>query len=71
MMKEWRAWEYLVMRKIKSLEQMTKNAEMKWVVTKGNESLSIIPLNFLGDMRRPLWVTDRGSEFRMIRMGLD
>ena len=43
---------------------------MKWVVTKGNENLSIIPLSFLGDMRSPMWVTDRGSEFRMIRMGL-
>ena len=44
---------------------------MKWVVTKGNENLSIIPLSFLGDMRRLMWVADRGSEFRMIRMGLD
>ena len=59
------------MRTIKSLEQMTKNAEMKWVITKGNESLSIIPLSFLGDMRRPMWVADRGSEFWMIQMGLD
>ena len=50
---------------------MTKNAEMKWVVTKGNENLSIKPLSFLGDMRRPVWVADRRSEFRMIRMGLD
>ena len=50
---------------------MTKDSEMKWVVTKGNENLSIIPLSFLGDMRRLMWVTDRGSEFRMIRMGLD
>ena len=50
---------------------MTKNAEMKWVETKGNENLSIKPLSFLGDMRRPMWVADRGSEFRMIRMGLD
>ena len=71
MMKEWRAWEYLVMRTIKSLEQVTKNVEMKWVVTKGNESLSIIPLSFLGNMQRPMWIADRGSEFQMIRMGLD
>ena len=59
------------MRTIKILEQMTKNAEMKWVVSKGNENLSIIPLSFLGDMQRPRWVADRGSEFRMIRVGLD
>ena len=71
MMKEWCAWEYLVMRTIISLERVTKDLEMKWVVTKGNENLSIIPLSFLGDMRRPMWVADRGSEFRMIRMGLD
>ena len=50
---------------------MTKNAEMKWVVTKGNENLSIKPLNSLGDMWRPMWVANRGSEFRMIQMGLD
>ena len=50
---------------------MTKNAEMKWVVTKGNENLSIIPLSFLGDMRKPMWIAVRGSEFRMIRVGLD
>ena len=50
---------------------MTKDSEMKWVVTKGNENLSIIPLSFLGDKRRPMWVADRGSEFRLIRMGLD
>ena len=50
---------------------MTKDSEMKWVVTKGNENLSIIPLSFLGDMRRLTWVADRGSEFRMIQMGLD
>ena len=50
---------------------MTKNAEMKWVVTKGNESLSIKPLSFLGDMRRPMWVADRGSELQMIQMCLD
>ena len=59
------------MRIIKSLERMTKNAEIKWVITKRNENLSIIPLSFLGDMRRPMWVADGGSEFRMIRMGLD
>ena len=50
---------------------MTKSAEMKWVVTKGNENLSIKPLSFLGDMWRPVWVADRGLEFQMIRMGLD
>ena len=71
MMKEWRAWEYLVRRTIIGLERMTKDSEMKWVVTKGNEHLSIIPLSFVGDKRRPMWVADRGSEFRMIRMGLD
>ena len=71
MMKEWRAWEYLVMRTIIGLERVTKDSEMKWVVTKGNENLSIIPLSFLGDMRSPMWVADRGSEFRLIRMGLD
>ena len=70
-MKEWRAWEYLVMRTIISLERVTKDSEMKWVVTKGNESLSIIPLSSLGDMWSPMWVADRRSEFRMIRMGLD
>ena len=71
MMKEWRAWEYLVRRTIIGLERVTKDSEVKWVVTKGNENLSIIPLSFLGDMWRPMLVTDRGSEFRMIRMGLD
>ena len=71
MMKEWRAWEYLVRRTIISLERVTKDSEMKWVVTKGNEILSIIPLSFSGDIRRPMWVADRGSEFRLIRMGLD
>ena len=71
MMKEWRAREYLVMRTIIGLERMTKDLEMKWIVTKGNENLSIIPLSFLGDMRRPMWVVDRGSEFQLIRMGLD
>ena len=50
---------------------MTKNAEMKWVVTKGNENLSIKPLSFLGNMWRLMWVADRGLEFRMIQMGLD
>ena len=59
------------MRTIKNLEQMTKNAEMKWVVTRGNENLSIKPLSFLGNMWRPVWVADRGLEFQMIRMGLD
>ena len=50
---------------------MTKNAEMKWVKTKGNENLSIKPLSFLGDMRRPVWAADRGSEFQMIQTDLD
>ena len=50
---------------------MTKNVEMKWVATMVNENLSIKPLSFLGNIRRPMWVADRGSEFRMIRMGLD
>ena len=45
---------------------MTKNAEMKWVETKGNENLSIKPWSFLSDMRRLMWVADRGLEFRMI-----
>ena len=71
MMKEWRAWEYLVMRTIISLERVAKDSEMKWVVTKGNENLSIIPLSSVDDKRRPMWVADRGLEFRMIRMGLD
>ena len=39
---------------------MTKNVEIKWVKTRGNENLSIIPLSFLSDMRRPMWVADRG-----------
>ena len=68
MMKEWRAWEYLVRRTIISLERVTKDLEMKWVITKGNENLSIIPLSSVGDKRRPMWVADRGLEFRMIRM---
>ena len=59
------------MRTIISLERVTKDSEMKWVVTRGNEDLSIIPLSFLSDIRRPMWVADKGSEFRMIRMGLD
>ena len=59
------------MRTIIGLERVTKDSEMKWVVTKENENLSIIPLSFLSDMQRPMWVADRGSEFRMIRMGLD
>ena len=71
MMKEWRAWEYLVRRTIIDLERMTKDSEMKWVITKGNENLSIIPLSSVGDKRRLMWVADRGSEFQMIRMGLD
>ena len=54
------------MMTIISLERVTKDLEMKWVVTKGNENLSIIPLSFSGDIRRPMWVADRGSEFRMI-----
>ena len=59
------------MRTIISLERVTKDLEMKWVITKGNENLSIIPLSFLSDIRRLMWVADRGSEFRMIRMSLD
>ena len=59
------------MRTIIGLERVTKDSEMKWVITKGNENLSIIPLNLLGDMRRPMWVADRGLEFWLIRMGLD
>ena len=59
------------MRTIISLERMTKDSEMKWVITKGNVNLSIIPLSFLGDMWRLMWVVDRGSEFQMIRKGLD
>ena len=59
------------MRTIISLERVTKVSEMKWVVTMGNENLSIIPLSFLSDMRRLMWVADRRSEFRIIRMGLD
>jgi len=50
---------------------MTKNVEMKWVVTIRNENVSIKPLSFLGDIEGPMWVADRGSEFRMIRVGLD
>jgi len=45
---------------------MTKKAEMKWVVTKGNENVAIKPLSFLGDIQCLMWVTDRGSEFCMI-----
>ena len=60
MMKEWRAWEYLVMRTIIDLERVTKDSEMKWVVTKGNENLSIIPLSSVGDKRRPMWVAIGG-----------
>ena len=54
------------MRTIRNLERMTKNVEMKWVITKGNENLSIIPLSFLGNVRRLMWVADRGLEFWMI-----
>jgi len=50
---------------------MTKNVEMKWVKTIRNENVSIKPLSFLGDIEEPMWVADRGSEFRMIRVGLD
>jgi len=50
---------------------MTKNVEMKWVVTIRNENVSIKPLSFLGDNEEPMWVADRGSEFRMIRVGLE
>ena len=61
MMKEWHAWEYLVMRTIISLEQVTKDSEMKWVVTKGNENLSIIPLSFLSDMQGPMSLGAKGN----------
>jgi len=50
---------------------MTKNVEMKWVVTIRNEKVSIKPLSFLGDIEEPMWVTDRRSEFRKIQVGLD
>jgi len=50
---------------------MTKNVEMKWVVTIRNENVSIKPLSFLGDIEELMWVADRGSEFQMIRVGLD
>jgi len=50
---------------------MTKNVEMKWVVTIRNKNVSIKPLSFLGDIEELMWVADRGSEFRMIRVGLD
>ena len=50
---------------------MTKNVEMKWVDTIRNENMSIKSLSFLGDSEEPMWVADRGSEFRMIRVGLD
>jgi len=50
---------------------MTKNVEMKWVVTIRNENVSIKPLSFLGDIEEPMWVADRRSEFRKIRVGLD
>jgi len=71
MTKEWRAWEILVNQTIRGLERMTKNVEMKWVKTIRNENVSIKPLSFLGDIEEPMWVADRGSEFRMIRVGLD
>jgi len=71
MTKEWRAWEILVNQTIKGLERMTRNVEMKWVKTIRNENVSIKPLSFLGDIEEPMWVADRGSEFRMIRVGLD
>ena len=32
---------------------------------------ALVPsVSSIGDKRRPMWVADRGSEFRMIRMGL-
>jgi len=64
-------WEILVNQTIKSLERMTKNVEMKWVVTIRNENVSIKPLSFLGDIRGPVWGRDRRSEFCKIRVGLD
>ena len=45
---------------------MTKNVEMKWVETIRNANMSIKPLSFLGNIEEPMWVADRGSEFRMI-----
>jgi len=48
---------------------MTKNAEVKWVETKGNENMSIKPLSFLGDIWCPMWGRDRGSEFHKIQRG--
>jgi len=50
---------------------MTKNAEMKWVVTIRNENVSIKPLSFLGNIRGPMWGRDRRSEFRKIQVDLD
>jgi len=71
MTKEWRAWEILVNQTIRDLEQMTKNVEMKWVVTKGNKHVSIKLLSFLGDIWGPMWDRDKGSEFRKFRVGLE
>ena len=56
MMKEWRAWEYLVRRTIIGLERMTKDSEMKWVVTKGNEK----PVHHTIEFRRRQAETDVG-----------
>ena len=50
---------------------MTKNAEMKWVITKGNENLSIKPLSSSATYGGRCGLQIRGSEFRVIRMGLD
>jgi len=50
---------------------MTKNVEMKWVVTKGKENVSIKLLSFCSDIRGPMWDRDRGSEFRKFRVGLE
>jgi len=53
-------WEYLVIKTIRGLEQMSKNVEIKWVKTKGNENMTIKPLSFLGNIWYPILVTDRG-----------
>ena len=64
--KEWYAWEILVIQTIVSLEQMTKNAEMKWDKTKGNKNVSIKPLSSSSDIQSLVWGSDRGLEFHKI-----
>ena len=46
---------------------MTKNLEMKWDKTKGNKNVSTKPLSCSGDIRSPVWGSDRGSEFHKIQ----